>query len=481
MNLNRIAKNPIFVLGVMILLMQIAVSWLSRSFIFGVGHVGRPIVPFIVLELVSFAFYFAALEWVKRLPKAFESSRRTIFWIFLIGILCRLAFLPSNFIQETDPYRYIWDGQSVLAGANPYEHSPKEAFWNKLSPADGPNAEVFETFQKINHAGVRTIYPPLAQLLFSFSQRITPWGLIGWKGMILLAEIGILALLFFIFRKLRMAGEWVLVYAWSPLVLKEFSNSLHLDVFAILFLCAVMLGVVNRWIIFSYAALALAVLTKFFPLVLLPLLFAWTYRQNKNESLAGLVTFLGIAALFYLPFASAGPRLFEGLGRFAGEWRVNESIFGMIRHVMNSSGLAYVQAEYASRIISGAALLAVMFVTIQQLREKQDAVYFFKGCAVILTCVFFFAPAGNPWYFTWVLLFLAFLPLRSLVLFSGLVFLYYLDFHFVYQGRPQLFMWVKFIEYGVFYFALGWELWNKKIEFLLFCRSQTKEVLSATR
>jgi len=134
-------RNPICVFGLLILLAQIGISSLSRFFVFGTGHAGRPIVLFLILEFVSFVFYFLAVEWVRRLPGESGGHRTLVFWMILIGILCRLVFLPSSLIQETDPYRYIWDGQTVLSGGNPYERSPEEAFRNQLTPADHATPE----------------------------------------------------------------------------------------------------------------------------------------------------------------------------------------------------------------------------------------------------------------------------------------------------------------------------------------------------
>jgi len=231
----KMLRNPIYVLGLLMLLAQIGISSLSQFFVFGTGHAGRPIVLFLILEFVSFAFYFLAMEWVRRLPGESGSHRTSVFWIILIGVLCRLVFMPSNLIQETDPYRYIWDGQTVLSGGNPYERSPEEAFRNQLVPADNPTSEVIETFHKINHPGIKTIYPPFAQYLFAASQQLTPWSLAGWRLMILFSEIGIFFLMLGALVKLRMRKEWLILYAWCPLVMKQFSNSLHLDVFAVLF------------------------------------------------------------------------------------------------------------------------------------------------------------------------------------------------------------------------------------------------------
>ena len=477
--MNGFSKNPIFTFGAIILLLQIMISWLSLSFVFGAGHAERPIIPFLVLEFASFGFYFVAVEWVRKLPNEFGSNRQTFFWIMLIGLLTRFVFLPSSPIQETDPYRYLWDGQALVKGTNPYQHSPEEAFRNQWPPAEKPESEPAQTFEKINHSGIRTIYPPLAQVLFAAAQFLTPWKLMGWRFMILMAELGIFALLISALRKLRMAQEWSLVYFWSPLVLKEFSNSLHLDVFAILFLWIAVFGVMYRKIILSYGALGLAVLTKFFPIALLPLFFVWTYRQDQKRTMIGLAAFFGIIGLLYLPFIGAAQHLYEGLGRFAGEWQVNDSIFGVIRQFMKFFGLRYFHAELMSRVVSGVLFLVVVFIAARQLYRKKETIDFLKACGVVLACLFFLAPTCNPWYFTWVIPFLAFLPLRSMILFSGLVFFYYLDFYVVYQKSPELFARVKFIEYGVFYLLLGLELWQKN-KFPLFCRLQTRAASSAT-
>ena len=474
-------RFPIFILGALILLTQIGVSWMSRSFVLGVGHADRPIISFLILELMSFGFYFAALEWVRRLPRTFGSNHRAAIWILLVGILCRIAFFPSNLIQETDPYRYVWDGQTVLKGENPYEHSPKEAFWNQRVPGEKAAPEVIETFQKINHAGIKTIYPPLAQMLFAASQFLTPWELTGWRFMILLAEIGILMMLAFSLKKLGLRQEWILLYAWSPLVLKEFSNSLHLDVFAVLFLALTAWAAIGRKVLWAFAFLALAAGIKLFPIALMPLLCVLTWSIAPKEVVKGSLLFVAILVGLYLPFASAGSLLFEGLGRFAGEWQVNAGIFALIRAWFLGVQPFANHAEWLSRATVGVLFVALTIKTIQWLKARGNVEAFLKASLVVIAGLFFLAPTGNPWYFTWVFPFLAFAPSRALLLFSGLIFLYYLDFYFEYQGMRQSFNFVKLFEYGVFYLTLGWELCAKKQALPLLSRGSTKKILLPTR
>ncbi len=481
MNWNRILKNPIFVFGVFILLTQIGVSWVSKSFVFGMGHAQRPIISFLILEFVTFGLYFAALEYVRRLPRAFKSDQRAVFWILLIGLLCRIAFLPSNLIQETDPYRYVWDGQTVLKSENPYEHSPKEAFWTQRVPGEKAAPEVIETFQKINHAGIKTIYPPLAQMLFATAQFLSPWKLDGWRFMILLAEISILITLAFSLKKLGLRQEWILLYAWSPLVLKEFSNSLHLDVFAVLFLTLTVWAVIGQQILWAFAFLALASGIKLFPIVLMPLLCVWVWATAPKEVVKGSLLYGAILTGLYLPFASAGSSLFEGLGRFAGEWQVNAGIYGLIRVWFLAVQPFSNHAEWLSRATVGILFAALAIQTIQWLKSRENVEAFLKASLVVIAGLFFLAPTGNPWYFTWVFPFLVFAPSRAFLLFSGLIFFYYLDFYFEYQGMRQAFNFVKLFEYGVFYFLLGWELWTKKQALPLLSRWSTKKILLPTR
>ena len=481
MKLTSIYKNPIFVLGGAVFLTQTAIAWLSRFFVYGTGHAERPIILFLILELVSFAFYFAAIEWVRRLPAESGSPRKTIFWIILIGILGRLVFLPSNLIQETDPYRYIWDGQTVLAGENPYKHSPEEAFQNRLAPARDITPKIHETFGKINHSGIKTIYPPLAQYLFAVSQTLTPWSFTGWRLMILFAEIGMFILILGILMKVGMRKEWLILYAWCPLVIKQFSNSLHMDVFAVFFLSLVVWAFVCNKFRLGFLSLALASAVKLFPVVLLPLAFVWVWGIHRKSALQGITIFSLVLLFFYVPFLTASSVLFEGLGRFAGEWRVNESIFGFIRYgIIQTTSWGLIQADQVSRIVTACLIIACVVGAGVWLSRKRNVTDYFRACLFVIAALFFLAPTGNPWYFTWVFPFLYFAPLRSLVIFSGLVFLYYLDFHFYYLSKPHLFTWMKWIEYGLFYLILTLELlWNRKSR--LFCRWQTNETLSAAR
>ncbi len=444
--------------------LHVFTSQLSHQFIFGQGHQQRPIIPFVVFMGLAGVFYIIALELMRRNEVIF-SHPKVLMFICLIALIMRLTYSASDFIQETDPFRYIWDGQAIIQGVNPYQHSPQEAIQHNFRPAS--NALLAqEVYHKINHEGIKTIYPPLAQGLFALSQWLTPWKIIGWKWTVTLADCVIMGILIAIFGRISLPKAWVIVYAWSPLVIKEFSNSVHSDVFALLMLSLMIYALVRGWQVLAYIALAGAVLIKLFAIVLLPLLICWRFKDQKRYLLQNLLIFFSILILSYLPFLNAGIFLTEGLGRFLSEWQTNEGIFGLIIWAVSLLPMGEGLQNLSSRLVSVCLFSAGLAGILSWLRKENSIRSLMKAMVVTLAMLFFLLPTGNPWYYTWVVLFVPFLPLRALILFSVLVFAYYLDFYFTYHHDRSTFIFVRWIEYGIFFTILGGELWRRRLPLL---------------
>jgi hypothetical protein len=437
---------------------------LSHQFIFGQGYQQRPIITFVVLMGLAGVLYLIALEIIRK-SDSMASHPMIIYFICMTALMMRLFYSSSGFIQETDPYRYVWDGQAIVQGVNPYQYSPQEAMQNNFRPASN-NPIAQDVYRKINHEGVRTIYPPLAQGLFALSQWLTPWKITAWKWMVGLADCAIIGLLIAIFGRMNIPKAWVIIYAWSPLVIKEFSNSVHLDVFALLMLSLMIYALVRGWQMTAFIALAGAVLIKLFAIVLLPLLICRRFKDQKRYLLQNFFIFFSILILSYLPFLNAGAFLTEGLGRFLSEWQTNEGLFGLIRWAVSLfpmwRDLQMLFSRFISVCLFGAGLTGILF----WLRKENGIHSLMKAMAVALAMLFFLLPTGNPWYYTWAVLFIPFLPLRALILFSVLVFVYYLDFYFTYQESKSMFVIVRWIEYGLFFFILGVELCRRRLPLL---------------
>jgi len=455
--------------GLFLLFSSAVLTWISFLFIPDVPPTAFAMISFLVTIAFMFGAYYFSICLIAR--KSYVHSAHAIQLILVVGILARFILLWSTPIQETDPFRYIWDGQVVQAGGNPYRYSPQEAKQRDLfNQMDHDRREA--VYRHINYPEVRTIYPPLAQAAFWFAQKLNPWHWHGWRMLIFLLEIATMLLLVSLLTKRFQLPEWVLVYAWSPLVLKECINSMHVDVLVVFLMVSLLMALHHHRFILAFLMLALAVLAKLSPIVLLPILLVWCWPLHQRQTAMGMGVFLGTLLVGYLPFWDAGMLIWDGFLIFAQTWQVNDSVFsvaaGLLRFLLGGdelSSLFYTRALMALMLV-----VSFGFIIRYRLRPgDQDS--FIEASILTLAALFFFSPTGNPWYFLWILPFLVLRPIGSLLIFSGLVFLYYLNFYFYEHGTISPFPWVQLIEYGVFAFLVTREAWIKKQLLPLLCPS----------
>jgi hypothetical protein len=189
----------------------------------------------------------------------------------------------------------------------------------------------------------------------------------------------------------------VLAYAWNPTVLISFAMCGHFDSLAIVTLLVALLLLVNDYRALSLGALALSFLSKFFPALLLP-----TFLKRTRLVHAGL--FATIVFAFYVPFARAGPHLFDGLRDYARVWENNASLFHLLYLVAGS--------RIGAELIAGLIVLVVLVY----LAKRQSAPLW---SSLLLTGgVLLLSPTAYPWYFTWSIPFLCFYPRPAWLLMS---------------------------------------------------------------
>lgn len=226
----------------------------------------------------------------------------------------RLAALAPVAPLSDDLYRYAWDGSVQAAGVDPYRYPPAAAGsvpgladrrtdW--LFPGAVPGGDTCadvadpQACTRINRPGVRTIYPPVAQVWFLAGHLAGASHLrdVGWELLALLpdAATGLL-----IWRVLRRSGRdpaLVAVYAWSPLAVLEAVQNAHVDGLAtLLVVLAVSLG--GRRPGTAGAVLGLAAMVKLYPALLLPVLLG-------RRPLRVVGAFTAVCVASYLPHVLA--------------------------------------------------------------------------------------------------------------------------------------------------------------------------------
>jgi len=379
-----------------------------------------PFGRFFILYTIAFVLYSFAIIGIS----AFTKSKGNILTVLGGALVFRLILLPSVPVHENDIYRYIWDGKVSVAGINPYKYAPIHA---SIKPSSTHQESDFEKlkslkdedpklYRRISYKDIPTVYPPLTQLFFAVSVLLGSGSIWFMKLMFVFSDMVVVILIYMVLRLLGQNPLYVIIYAWNPLVLKEFANSGHNDVLAICCVMAAVYLVLKEKHNLSSACLGLGVLSKFYPLIFIPLFLG----KNQYKS---FFTCLAVITAGYLPFFFWGQpdpaSVFTGLGVYARKWSTNGFIFEFTYSLLS----IFDNDPYIlSKIICG-SIFTVTWVFI--FYKKQNVI---EKAFWAVTALFLLSPVGDPWYFAWAIPFLCIYRKYSLIVLSYLLMLSYFEF-----------------------------------------------------
>ena len=354
-----------------------------------------------------------------------RSSRTALHVIIATAVLARAIALLAPDALSTDFYRYIWDGRVQAAGINPYRYVPADPALTLLR-----DENIYPNINRREYAP--TVYPPVAQMIFLIASRIQETGTAMKLAMAGFEAVTIGAI-FALLRRDGLPPERVLIYAWHPLPIWEFSGAGHIDAAAIAFLCLALLAAMRERSVAAGAALALATLVKPFALVIAPAL--WKKRDLRMPA-----ALAGVLLACYAPYLSVGRRVFGFLGGYGGEEGYFEGggffITALLRHLGVPVPTGVFSAGVVLAILAGLAI----FVALRPRREPVEAwtpLLLATGFLVLLSPHF-------AWYFAWVLPLLCrqlYLPLLYLTLACFILYL------------PEIKDWADYFKAGLWLYG----------------------------
>ena len=346
---------------------------------------------FMKIAFVQSAIYLLAAWIVVRA----RSSNSTLLIAVAFAIVFRLSILFAPPYLSDDIYRYVWDGRVQAAGINPYRYIPAAPELAHLRD---------ETiYPKINRKDwAHTIYPPVAQVVFFLTTRISES--VTWmKATMLLFELVAFWAAAQLLALLGRPRQLLLMYAWHPLVVWEFAGSGHVDAISIAFIALALLAWQRKSDLGAGFSLACATLVKLFPVVLVPAILKCDRWRIAPISAATII-------IGYLAYISVGPR----------------AVFGSLPGYTQERGLFTGQQFYALSLAhklfglelpSLAYLLAVMLIMsaigLWVLFKGRSEDYLKHALVLATATTALFAPHFS-WYFCWLVLFLCFVPRLSI-------------------------------------------------------------------
>lgn len=395
----------------------------------------------------------AALLAMMWLTRGTMSGRRSGFG-FVIGaaLVFRVVVAFGEPALSDDVYRYVWDGRVQLHGFHPYAHAPDDPALEGLRDGD---------WEKINHPQLKTIYPPVAQMLFLTLAALGA-GPFGFRLVLGLIDFAVVLALTYLLRRLRLPRDRVVLYAWNPLAVIETAGSGHVEPLGIALVVLAAAWIIDRRPGVSTLALGGAVHAKLVPLLLVP---GYLRRYRMREVLLLALVLVGLI----LPYALTGPAVGAGLFAYAERWEFNSSVYGCVETLFQAlhtgenlkPAIGWLQGifdvswipwggvyrwawpPFLARVVVGLGLLA--WVLRLTFKPGLDAA---RESFLVLAGLLVLSPTVYPWYVLWVLPFAATYLSWPWLAFAALVVLSYVG-----QGEalPWWVLWVEYLTlFGLF-------------------------------
>jgi len=446
------AKTLWILLGVGVIHYAIYVFFISDSLTYDALPDNTKKILFVVQRILIGLLFFIAIININKVP----IKETWIAWIIFSGLLARVVLIPSSPILEDDFYRYMWDGAVTANVFNPYVHSPQDVLDKNINVPDkilDLAKESGEVINKINHPKIKTLYPALSQLTFAVSYIIFPWSVVGWKFVMLIGDILLLFFLIRILKELKLPIVFISIYWLNPIVLHEFFNTGHYDLFALLFTAISIYYFLNNKYLTSSAMLALAVGFKLWPVLIFPIFLRRLTNQKWKIILNGFVFSL-VVIIIFIPVLLAGYDENQGFMKYATNWINNAAFYTLLKDGIElfttTFKIYYVCADCVARwIVGGIVFITLLFLIRKPAKNNLDIT---DKILMIIAISFLISPTQFPWYLTWMILPLVFSPKVSLLMYAFLIPLYHLNAlsgYFIYiQHIPVILLFIYEIKKG---------------------------------
>jgi hypothetical protein len=351
------------------------------------------VTPFWVMSMASFAA--AVWQW--------RRGRRLGLGLLIAGaVALQLLALLVPPVASKDIYAYAFYGKVQSAyGVNPYLSFPDQHpfdlwhpfwSWRLTGPVYGPPFLLL----------LRGVVAVSGESLLTF--------VIVMKLLLTVAELGAVALLVAVLRgrgASRAAQGWpILLIAWNPMVLQAIPMSAHVDALLLLVLATAIAAHFRGRRLLAFTLLVVLFLFKVYlgPLAALYALWlaagkrpaAWTATVAKLGALGA-----GLTALAYLPYSSAGTKLFTSAVDVSDHYSSGSpgnTVRRLLAAALPLAGVAPSTAatvgDRAGRLLAMVAIVVAFVLVARRLRAGVDpwpAIAGFFLAYLLLT----------PWVFYW--------------------------------------------------------------------------------
>lgn len=377
-------------------------------------------------------------------------------------IILRIVLLASIPSLSDDYFRFIWDGNLLANGQNPYQFLPSELVQNSMY-----KFQAIEVYEGMNSKNYYSVYPPLLQMIFGFSAWVADGNIliniITLRIVIILTDLGVIYLIIKLLKIFNIDNNQAKLYALNPLVILELTGNLHFEAVTLFFLLLAFYILLTKSnshknILLSATALAAGTIVKLIPLIFITLIIN-KIGLKKGVMFSSIVGI--IVVISFLPFINISiiSNISQSLNLYFQHFEFNASIYYLVRwlgiFINNNNPI-----QLAGPLLSLISLSLILWISFKEIIIKNLYNQFIIKALLIISIYFFFATTVHPWYLTTLVALACLTQFRFAIVWSALAFLSYSAYKLESYNEN---LWFISFEYFIVFGFLYYELKTKKL------------------
>lgn len=373
----------------------------------------------------------------------------TVKSILIVALILRIILIPSFPNLSDDIYRFVWDGNLIVNGMNPYLYLPSELIVEQS--AWTPDASYL--FSELNSQEYFTVYPPMSQVVFGVSSFLGGQDLISstlvMKVILCLAETALLFTLIRLLIIFKLPSSRLALYALNPLVIIEVMANMHFEGMMLCLLCISWWLLLSQKFITAALAMAVSIGIKLIPLMMMPFMIVYLGWKRSFVFFA----IIGMTLLlFFLPVLLYLDFFWSSIDLYFRKFEFNGSIYYLLRWLgFQIKGFNLIHIIGPVLAMSTIGLIAYL----TRRYHSADPLQLPKYWLLALTTYLILATTVHPWYVILLIGLCLFTNYRYPLLWSSLIILTYVNYSYepYYEN-----LWFVSCEYMFLFGFLFYEL-----------------------
>jgi hypothetical protein len=324
-----------------------------------------------------------------------SDSKFSFWWLLGVGVFFRVSIFFFAPQWSEDGVRFLWDGELLRQGQNPYQMTPAQV---QEKPGAGEAGYLTQLYEGLNSPNYFSVYPPMNQVLFwgaaQFAQGHIEKGYLALRLLLLLGEVGVFLLLCWLLARLDLPQKQVIFYWLNPLVILEVVGNLHFEGLVLFFLVASLAAMSRQKLGFSGMFWGLAVGLKLLPLLFAPAFLFWK-QTRKSLDFWGMAIGTGLLCFLPLALGNSWQNFFQSLQLYQGKFEFNASVYYLLREVGNWL-VGYNTISILTKLGTAITVAGVIWMSWKRSQATFEGMI---GLWVQLYLLYFILqPVVHPWY-----------------------------------------------------------------------------------